>query len=191
MHHVAGDGSYNRKGHVQRLDDAAQKSAQIRAQVLFRRVQLKGEDSSRRELFRCLAEKVHGIKAVQLRSLRRGQVDDDDVKNLVGRPQEQSSICVVHMHAGVGAGGSPLFGEIFVRQFEHSWIELDVIPPLKTRMLKSLQQASASAASDEKKGSRSGVLEQSKMHGLFGGGGIRCVEHHQAVLKQAANSTGF
>src|SRR5512142_2331386 len=58
-------------------------------------------------------------------------------------------------------------------------------------MLKSLPQASAGAASDEKKGARSGVLEQSKMHGLFRGSGIRRAEHQQAVLKQAANTARF
>jgi len=135
MNRVAGNGGDFREDLPQGIVNAAQEFGQVRADVILRCFQLKGENARGGELAGRLLEKLQCEEAVELRRLRLRQVDDENVKFKIRRSQEEAAVSIVDMNAGVRAQWRPGCGEVFLRQVQHGRIQLDVINPLQTRVL--------------------------------------------------------
>jgi len=152
---------------------------------------LKGENARWRELAGRFPEKLECVEAVELGSLRLRQVDDENVKPEIRGSQEEAAVGVVNMDARVRAQRCPRRGEVFLRQIKHGRIQLHVINPFQAGVLQSLGETPVHATANKEKALRRGVLEQRKVHRLFGSGWIGNVECNQPILVEATRAFGL
>ena len=181
---------------AERAADGAQKLGEIGTDGFFRRAQLDGQQPAGREMRARHAEELLRIEAVQLRGLRIGYIDDDDVESFTGFGQVSSAIEKMQVHAqiscaGAGAKGRGLRRKILLRHRDQRGIELDVVEAGDGGMLERLGHAAVDAAADEQHAARSRVLEKRVVDGFFGCGGIGRVGEDGAVFVETSDRAGI
>jgi len=184
---LAGNFVHIGKDFAQRALNAAKKLGAFRADVILRRAQLQGEQSSRRQMFAGGAKELGSVEAVQLRGLRVGQIENDHVK-LVARGLEiKAAVGVMEMNARIlsetdGGKRSGLGGEELPRHVDDHGIELHIVDALDRRMLQDVNDTAVRAATDEKNLFRRRMLQQRVMDRFFGGSFVGHTSQDHAVV---------
>jgi len=187
------DGTPGNKGHfrkdlAQRLLDATQEVRQFGADKVFRRSELERKDSGWGQLGRHFPEELVGIESVELRSLRIGKVEDDDVEPVSRRLQKQAPVDGVRVHSWIGTDRTPFLRKVAPGQIQNRRIKLNVVDALDGRVLESLGEASVHAAADQQQASRRGMLQQGEMDSFLRRLEVRYAEDYQTIFEETASA---
>ena len=162
-----------------RKADTASERRQLRADIVLRGGEADRDHSARPELPARLPEEFQRVETVELRGLRIGQIDDDDVEGFPRALQKKPAIDAVDPHPGITLRR---IGEILAGKLEDRRVQLHVVQAAQTGVLERLGEASVDAAADEQQADGRGVLQESVVYGFLGRLRIGLGGYRQTVL---------
>ena len=122
---------------VQSVPNAAQKLPEVRTHGLLGRTKFQCKQATRRKVVASGAEKLLGVKPIQLRGLRVRHVENDYVERAAGRLQIAPAIGVVNVYTRIRIQ-SRLLREEPARHIDERRIQFNIVDSLDAGVLQRL-----------------------------------------------------